>query len=215
MTLHQLQQIQTRIKLTSLHQAEYIGGSGTSLAVEIPTRHFSRSEGAVQLQDWGHISKHRERTPAMAVQADSCHIFSLTLGKKKNKLLNEHKTLHNACHHYTNINPEAQKRTEATSQGAALFFLGISPIARPPRRRGEGCVRVAREAFCPNYLIYSWACLNSNGKNHKSWGSDVTNSCADVRMGNLQTNCPQTICWADRLPAHWLCVLFCPRAAAW
>ena len=75
------------------------------------------------------------------------------------------------------------------------------------RKRRELCV-CGEKGVCPNYLIYSWAFLNSNDKNNKSCGSNVTNSCVDVQMGNLQTNCPHTICCADRLSEHWLCVLF-------
>jgi len=59
-----------------LNQSEYIGGSGTCLAIETATWDFSRNEGVVQLQDWGHISKHKVCAPVMAVQADSCHVFS-------------------------------------------------------------------------------------------------------------------------------------------
>lgn len=76
-----------------------------------------------------------------------------------------------------------------------------------PRKRRELRVRGEKGA-CPHHLIYSWAVLNSNDKNNKSCGSNVTNSCADVQMGNLQTNCPRTIRCADRLSQHWLCVLF-------
>lgn len=47
-TLHQLQQIQTRIKVMLLNQSEYIGSSGVSLAAKIPMWDFSRNEGAVQ-----------------------------------------------------------------------------------------------------------------------------------------------------------------------
>lgn len=55
-TLHQLQQIQTRIKIILLNQSEYIGSSGVSLAAKIPMWNICRNEGAVQLQDWGHLS---------------------------------------------------------------------------------------------------------------------------------------------------------------
>lgn len=58
-TLCQLQQIQTRIKVMPLNQSEYVDSFGVSLAAKIPMWDFSRNEGAVQLQDWGHISKHR------------------------------------------------------------------------------------------------------------------------------------------------------------
>lgn len=104
--------------------------------------------------------------------------------------------------------PRGLEKHRGNNPGNHSFLPGdlIHCLSSPKKRRGRRAC--GEKGVCPNYLIYSWAFLNSNGKNNKSCGSNVTNSCADVQMGNLQTNCPRTICCADRLSERWLWVLF-------
>lgn len=105
------------------------------------------------------------------------------------------------------------RNTKRQHPAESLFScLGTPPSAYPRRGRDSDFALAGRKAFVQITFFYSWAFLNSNDKNNKSCGSNVTNSCADVQMGNLQTNCSCTMRCADRLSKHWLCALF---VAAW
>lgn len=58
--------------------------------------------------------------------------------------------------------------------------------------------------------------LPLTAKSTQSCGSNVTDSRADVQMGNLQTNCPHTRRCADRLSQHCLCLRFvCLARGGW
>lgn len=123
----------------------------------LKSQHGISPEMKEQLQDWGHIFKHRARAPVMTVQADSCHIFSLTRRKKAIKRAK------NFAQHMPSLH-QHQPRCLETHRGNSSgnhSFPPKDPVHCHSSSRKRREMRVCGEkGVCPNYLIYSCAFLN-------------------------------------------------------
>lgn len=122
-----------------LNQSEYIGSSGTNPNIW----DFSRNEGAIRLQDWGRVSKHRACAPGMAEQADSCHVFF-----HKEKSYEMSKNLRTTRATITLASPQRIRNTKRQHPAESPFScLRTPPSASPRRGRGSSFSLVGRKAF--------------------------------------------------------------------